>query len=91
MLMYCYFLLLVTCSLLTSPNNGTISCSLGGYHIPIPGDICTFTCNTGYQLMGSAIRTCQSDLSWSGNDAICISEYVISYIATYIKHNNLTI
>ena len=35
------------------------------------GDTCSFTCNTGYELTGSDIRTCQSDGSWSGIDAVC--------------------
>ena len=35
------------------------------------GDICNFTCNTGYELTGSDTRTCQSDGSWSGSDDVC--------------------
>ena len=35
------------------------------------GDTCSFTCNAGYELTGSNTRTCQSDGSWSGTDAIC--------------------
>ena len=27
-----------------------ISCSLGGNNTPNPGESCTFTCNTGYEL-----------------------------------------
>ena len=70
----CTIILLVTCPLLNSPNNGTVSCSLRDNGIPNPGETCSFTCNTGYQLIGSAIRSCQNNLRWSGNDAICISE-----------------
>jgi len=36
------------------------------------GDTCTFTCNPGYEFSGSHTRTCQSDGSWSGSEAICI-------------------
>ena len=64
--------LLVTCPSLTSPTNGMISCSLGGNNIPNPKDNCTFTCNTGYELMGTGTRTCQNDGSWSGNEPTCI-------------------
>ena len=35
------------------------------------GDTCSFTCNTGYELTGSDIRTCQSNGSWSGSDDVC--------------------
>ena len=34
-------------------------------------DICSFTCNTGYELTGSDARTCQSNGSWSGSDNVC--------------------
>ena len=71
-LMYCF--LLVTCSLLTAPNNGNFSCSLGGNNIANPEETCNFTCNSGYQLTVSGTRTCQNDGKWSGNDVMCISE-----------------
>ena len=64
-------LLLVTCLSLTRPTNGMISCLLGGNGDPDPGENCTFTCNGGYQLMGSGTRTCQNSGNWSGSDAIC--------------------
>ena len=63
-----YFL---SCPSLTGPNNGMISCSLGNDEVPSYEDTCNFTCSTGYQLTGSDTRTCQSDGSWSGNDAMC--------------------
>ena len=70
----CYFLL-VTCPSLNAPDNGNISCSLGGNNIPNPEETCSFTCNSDYQLiMDSSTRTCQNSGSWSGNDVMCISE-----------------
>ena len=66
--------MLVTCPSLTDPSNGMISCMLGGDGVAHPDDTCTFTCNNGYQLIGSGMRTCGDDGSWSGNDAMCISE-----------------
>ena len=62
---------LVPCPFLTDPNNGTITCSLGDDGVPSYEDICSFTCNTGYELTGSDTRTCQSDGSWSGSDNGC--------------------
>ena len=53
--------ILVTCSSLTNPNNGVISCSLGGDNASSYEDICSFTCNTGYELTGSDPRTYQSN------------------------------
>ena len=65
------FLLLVTCPLLTSPSNGMISCSLGDDGLPNPGETCTVTCDTGYQLNINDTRTCHNNGSWSGSDATC--------------------
>ena len=64
-------ILLVSCTSLTDPNNGTINCSLGDDGVPSYEDTCNFTCNTGYELTGSDTRTCQSDGSWSGSDVVC--------------------
>ena len=64
-------LLVVNCLSLTDPNNGIINCSLGDDNITSYEDTCSFTCDTGYELTGSDTRTCQSDRSWSGSDAIC--------------------
>ena len=62
------FCILVPCSSLIDPSNGMISCS---DETPSYEDTCSFTCDTGYELTGSDTRTCQSDRSWSGSDAIC--------------------
>jgi len=59
---------LVPCPSLTVPN---ITCSLGDDGVPSYEDICSFTCNTGYELIGSDTRTCQSDGSWSSSDGVC--------------------
>ena len=62
----------VRCDDLSAPANGEImSCSSGRVGVGYEGDTCSFTCNTGYELTGSDIRTCQSDGSWSGTDATC--------------------
>jgi len=62
--------LLVTCANLAAPANGMISCSLGVNGVPTDGDTCTFTCNTGYELIGSDTRTCGGD-GWNGTNAMC--------------------
>jgi len=48
-----------------------INCSLGDDGVPSYEDSCSFTCNTGYELIGSDNRTCQSDGSWSGTETVC--------------------
>ena len=63
--------MIVSCSSLNNPNNGIINCSLGDDGIPFYEDTCSFTCNTGYELIGSDTRTCQSNGSWSGTDNVC--------------------
>ena len=48
-----------------------VGCSLGGDGTANPGDICSYTCNTDYELTGSNTRICQTDGSWSGSDPVC--------------------
>ena len=65
------YVLLVSCPSLDSPSNGTISCSLGDDGVLSYEDTCSFTCTTDYELTGSDTRTCQSNGSWSGSNAMC--------------------
>ena len=62
---------LVSCPSLSEPSNGMINCLLGDDGIPSFEDTCSFTCNLGYESTGSNTRTCQSNGSWSGNNAMC--------------------
>ena len=67
-----YKLLIVHCPTLTiNFDNGIIICSLGDDGVPSYEDICSFTCNTGYELIGSDTRTCQSDGNWSTTNSLC--------------------
>ena len=70
-LLYFLWYIIVSCPLLTDPNNGMINCSLGDDGVPSYEDTCSYTCDIGYQLNGSDTRTCQSDGSWSGTNAMC--------------------
>ena len=73
--------LLVSCPSLDNPSNGVVSCSLGNDGVPSYEDICSFTCDTGYELTGSDTRICQSNGSWSGSDVVCtIGKYMASYV-----------
>ena len=62
---------LVACPSLTAHNDGGITCSLGDDGVPSYEDTCSSTCNTGYELTGSDTRTCQSNGSWNGTEAMC--------------------
>ena len=64
-------ILIVSCSLLTNPNDGMINCSFGDDGVPSYEDICSFTCNNGYELTNSDTRACQSNGSCSGSDDVC--------------------
>jgi len=37
----------------------------------LPGDTCEFACERGYDLIGSSIRTCNSEGSWTGTQPRC--------------------
>ena len=82
MVTMCFIIsLLVSCPSLDNPSNGVVSCSLGNDGVPSYEDICSFTCDTGYELTGSDTRICQSNGSWSGSDVVCtIGKYMASYV-----------
>ena len=65
-----------------------IICSLGDDRLPSYKDTCSFTCNTGYELTGSDIRTCQSNGSWSGSDDVCRRGELISVKVSIILNLN---
>ncbi|XP_019620833.1 PREDICTED: uncharacterized protein LOC109467329 [Branchiostoma belcheri] len=53
------------CPLLTAPTNGAVT-GTNFYQ-----DVATFTCDTGYNLVGSSTLTCQADATWSGATPTC--------------------
>ncbi|XP_078664124.1 uncharacterized protein LOC144907195 [Branchiostoma floridae x Branchiostoma belcheri] len=53
------------CPLLTAPTNGAMT-GTNFYQ-----DVATFTCDTGYNLVGSSTLTCQADTTWSGATPTC--------------------
>ena len=70
-----------------------INCSLGDDGVPSYEDTCSFTCNTGYELIGSDTRTYQSDGSWSGSDDGCRRGKIdiLWYIPAYSSHVESTL
>ena len=66
-----HFLYLLEIQCDNPANVNTVSCGSDNATMGYEGDICSFTCDTGYELTGSDTRTCQSDGSWSGSDDMC--------------------
>ena len=80
----------VTCPSLTDPSNGMINCSLGDDGVPSYEDICSFACNTGYELTGSDTRTCQSDGNWRGSSDVCKKGIFVCTLAKTVKSSLCT-
>ncbi|XP_068706774.1 uncharacterized protein [Montipora foliosa] len=54
------------CPQQSAPTNGMLEpCS------NLPGQICRFSCSTGYVLGGASIRKCNNDGSWTGEQTNC--------------------
>ncbi|XP_068714407.1 uncharacterized protein [Montipora foliosa] len=54
------------CTQLSAPSHGRL-----GHCSNVPGQICQISCNAGYQLHGSSVRTCNYDGTWSGLQTSC--------------------
>ena len=60
---------IVSCPPLTPPDSGAVTCDsvAGSFR-----DVCTYSCNSGYLLVGNVNRTCLGDSTWShSNPAFC--------------------
>ena len=56
----------VDCGALQDPKNGMVTVSDTVFN-----SMATYSCNTGYSLMGDAMRMCQSSGLWSGSETAC--------------------
>ena len=63
----CFFLAAVNCGNLTDPANGSVNHTAG----TTLGQTATYSCNTGYNLVGNSTRTCQATGNWSGRAPTC--------------------
>ena len=61
------FLTVADCGSLNNPANGQVSHTAG----TTEGQNATYSCNTGYNLMGDNTRTCQATGEWSGSEPTC--------------------
>ncbi len=58
----------LACDSLSVPLEGSIDRTMG-----MIGDIATYSCNSGFYVVGERARTCQADGTWSGSDPTCAS------------------
>lgn len=64
----------VDCGSLSDPLNGNVDVSQTFF----PG-VATYTCNSGYLLIGGNTRTCQANEMWSGIAPTCTSKTIRLY------------
>ena len=69
-----FILTAVDCGPLTDPANGQVDHTAG----TSLGQTATYSCNTGYNLVGNGTRTCQATGNWSGSAITCQGVCVIS-------------
>ena len=62
-------LTVVDCGTMTDPTNGQVSHTAGTTF----EQTATYSCDTGYILVGDNNRTCQATGVWSGSEPICQS------------------
>ena len=63
---FIYFPIVISCGALANPVNGQV-----GHTGTTFGQTATYSCNTGYNLVGGSTRTCQATGVWSGSTPTC--------------------
>ena len=74
--------LVLTCMLPGDVKDGTKSTSANSHNTVV-----SYTCNSGFRLVGSATRTCQNDGTWSGEHPRCIGMVRVE-LETLLKIEN---
>ena len=76
------------CGALTNPAGGRVNHTAGTTF----GQTVTYSCNTGYNLVGDRTRTCQATRVWSGSAATCQRMLLFNFkheVAKVCLHNLL--
>ena len=74
------------CGSLTDPANGQVDHTAG----TTLGQTATYSCNTGYNLVGDSTRTCQATGEWSGSEPTCAGTITLfSYVHIHKKRNDM--
>jgi len=68
-IIYIFFQTVVDCNALNDPANGQVNHTSGTTF----GETATYSCNTGYNLVGDNTRTCEATGNWSGSAPTCQS------------------
>ena len=75
----------IDCGSLTDPASGLVDLTHGTTFV----QTATYSCNTGYNLVGDSTRTCQATGEWSGSAPTCEGMLVKSnlnlFICTYTQ------
>ena len=79
---YTVALIIGSCGYLSSPRYGRVSVTTRDV-----GGRATYTCNSGFRLVGSSNRTCLSNGSWSGSQPICNCRFIITHIKIDHAHS----
>ena len=75
------------CGSLTDPAYGQVDLTSGITF----GRTATYSCNTGYNLVGDSTRTCQATGEWSGSAPTCQGMLVKDYFHMCIYTRNISI
>ena len=62
----------VDCGTLTNPANGQVTYTAG----TLFGQTATYSCDSGYNLVGESVCTCQATGVWSGSVPTCQGTYL---------------
>ena len=78
------------CGNLTGPVNGQVTLTTGTTF----RQTATYSCNTGYNLVGDSNRTCQATGNWSGSAPNCQGMLLkvisfLPYVHMHNKHTNM--
>ena len=73
-----FFFLVATCIIPGELKDGTRSTSANVYNTVV-----SYTCNSGFRLVGSATRTCQANGQWSGEHPRCIGRALLNLLGIY--------
>ena len=65
-----------SCDFPDYPPDGHVDCpATPANQVPVLGEVCRYSCDEGYTLVGSSERVCQIDGSFSGDAASCESKW----------------